>query len=184
MKLLVINACEKEKSRTLYLTKDIINLFENKYEIEYVNTYELPFHFINNKIIEKRDNGEYDPLVLKYVNKIKEADRIIISAPVWDMGFPASLKVFIENVNLIDYLFKYTERGPVGLVNAKKLLYISTSGGPYVNLGYLEIEMLAKLWGIEDISNIYIDLVDAIPNQFENEKTKLISELKNKLKEF
>ena len=184
MKLLVINACEKKNSRTLELTKNIIDLFENKYDIEYINTYELPINYINNEIIEKRDKKEYNPLVLNYVNKIKEADRIIVSAPVWDMSFPASLKVFIENVNLVDYLFKYTEKGSIGLVKAKKLLYVSTSGGPYVNLGYLEFEMIARLWGIEDVSNVFIDLVDVVPNRFEIEKARLLKDIKNKIKEF
>lgn len=185
MKLLLINACSNKNSKTLKLTKEIINLFNNDYLIDVINTYSLPFNYINEEIIEKRDKGEYDPLALKYAKMIKEADRIIIAAPLWDMGFPASLKVFLENVMLPNYLFKYTDKGSLGLVNAKKLLYINTIGGFVdINAGFEEVKGIAKLWGIEDIEKISIDGVDIDPNRYEKEKIKLIDKLKNKLKEF
>ena len=116
---------------------------------------------------------------------IKNADRIIIAAPLWDMSFPASLKVFIENIMIPNVLFKYEEDKSIGLVKAKKLLYINTIGGRVdVNYGFEEIKAIASLWGIEDVRLISIDLVDVIPNRFEDEKNKLIEKLKIELKEF
>ena len=185
MKLLLINACSNKDSKTLKLTKDIIKLFENDYLIDIINTYALPFSYINDDIIEKRNNGNYDELAYKYANMIKNADRIIISAPLWDMSFPASLKVFIENIMIPNVLFKYEADKPIGLVKAKKLLYITTIGGRVdVNYGFEEIKAISFLWGIEDIKSISIDLVDVIPNRFEDEKNKLIEKLKIELKEF
>ena len=80
MKLLFINACSNKNSKTLKLAKEIINLFENDYLIDIINTYSLPFSFINDDIIEKRNKGEFDPLAYKYANMIKNADRIIIAS--------------------------------------------------------------------------------------------------------
>ena len=42
MKLLLINACSNSNSRTLKLTKEIINLFDHDYLIDVINTYSLP----------------------------------------------------------------------------------------------------------------------------------------------
>jgi len=185
MKLLIINACSNKNSKTLKLTKDIIKLFDNDYAIDIINTYALPFSFINDEIIEKRNNGKYDESAYKYANMIKNADRIIIAAPLWDMSFPASLKVFIENIMIPNVLFRYEDDKAIGLSNAKKLLYITTIGGKVnINYGFEEIKGIANLWGINDVNSISIDLVDVIPNRFEDEKNKLINELKNKIKEF
>ncbi len=185
MKLLFINACSNKNSKTLKLAKEIINLFENDYLIDIINTYSLPFSFINDEIIEKRNKGEFDPLAYKYANMIKNADRIIIASPLWDMSYPASLKVFIENIMIPNVLFRYEADKAIGLSNAKKLLYINTIGGKVdVNYGFEEIKAIANLWGIKEVLDISIDLVDVIPNRFEDEKIKLIDKLKNKLKEF
>ncbi len=185
MKLLFINACSNKNSKTLKLAKEIINLFENDYLIDIINTYSLPFSFINDEIIEKRNKGEFDPLAYKYANMIKNADRIIIASPLWDMSYPASLKVFIENIMIPNVLFRYEADKAIGLSNAKKLLYINTIGGKVdVNYGFEEIKAIANLWGIKEVLDVSIDLVDVIPNRFEDEKIKLIDKLKNKLKEF
>ena len=185
MKLLFINACSNKNSKTLKLAKEIINLFENDYLIDIINTYSLPFSFINDDIIEKRNKGEFDPLAYKYANMIKNADRIIIASPLWDMSYPASLKVFIENIMIPNVLFRYEADKAIGLSNAKKLLYINTIGGKVdVYYGFEEIKAIANLWGIKEVLDISIDLVDVIPNRFEDEKIKLIDKLKNKLKEF
>ena len=185
MKLLFINACSNKNSKTLKLAKEIINLFENDYLIDIINTYSLPFSFINDDIIEKRNKGEFDPLAYKYANMIKNADRIIIASPLWDMSYPASLKVFIENIMIPNVLFRYEADKAIGLSNAKKLLYINTIGGKVdINYGFEEIKAIANLWGIKEVLDISIDLVDVIPNRFEDEKIKLIDKLKNKLKEF
>ncbi len=186
MKLLFIDSCLKDDSRTLKLTNEIIKLFKNEYEIERIKTYEIPFKPIDFKIIEKRDNGIYDNLALKYAKKIKEADRIIISAPLWDMSYPSYLKLFLENVMLPNYLFKYIDNGQVGLVNAKKLLYVSTSGGTIdKNYGFDEIKGIANLWGIKDVLEIYINKLDIFSNDyFENELNKILLQYKKELEEF
>lgn len=186
MKLLLINACSNKDSKTLKLTKDIINLFEHDYLIDVINTYSLPFSYINSEIIEKRNKGIYDELAYKYANMIKNADRIIIAAPLWDMSFPASLKVFIENVMIPNVLFKYDGDKAIGLSNAKKLLYITTIGGVVKeNYGFLEIKGIASLWGINDVKYISIDKTDIFDsNYFEKEKNELLLKLKEELKEF
>ena len=52
--------------------------------------------------------------------------------PLWDLSFPAQLKVYLENIYVTGIVTKYSEAGePVGLCRASELYYVTTSGGPF-----------------------------------------------------
>ena len=56
----------------------------------------------------------------------------MLAAPLWDLCFPAQLKLYLENIYITGIVTRYDEAGcPVGLCRAQKLYYVSTSGGPY-----------------------------------------------------
>jgi FMN-dependent NADH-azoreductase len=46
---------------------------------------------------------------------------------------PPVLKSYIDNLLISGKTFRYTETGPVGLLENKKSLYIQASGGVYTN---------------------------------------------------
>ncbi len=47
-----------------------------------------------------------------------------------DIEFPANLKQYIEQINVLGITFAYTSEGtPKGLCKAKKLYYVTTVGG-------------------------------------------------------
>ena len=51
-----------------------------------------------------------------YARQFAAADRIVIAAPLWDLSFPAQLKVYLENIYVTGIVTKYSEAGePVGL---------------------------------------------------------------------
>ena len=58
-----------------------------------------------------------------------DADRIVIAAPFSASSYPASLKANIQDIDVVGILYRYGERGPVGLCNADKLAYVTTRGG-------------------------------------------------------
>ena len=61
----------------------------------------------------------------------------VIAAPFWDLSFPATLKRYFELVNVPGLAFVYTEQGwPRGLCSAKRLYYVTTSGGLIQNEEY------------------------------------------------
>ena len=50
------------------------------------------------------------------------ADQIVIAAPYWDLSFPAALKQYFEQINVLGITFAYTPEGvPKGLCRARKL---------------------------------------------------------------
>ena len=71
----------------------------------------------------------------------------MIAAPYWDLSFPASLKQYFEQVNVVGITFRYTEEGiPEGLCKADRIFYVSTAGGIYVptEFGFGYVKALAQ----------------------------------------
>jgi len=82
-----------------------------------------------NALIEKAD---YSDPMFRYAKQFAAADRIVISAPYWDLSFPAVLKLYIENIYVTGIVSEYDSSGmPRGLCRAEKLIYVTTAGGPY-----------------------------------------------------
>ena len=67
-----------------------------------------------------------------YAHQFADADDIIIAAPYWDLGFPAQLKTYIENIYVTGIVSAYNDHGQsCGLCRARSLTYITTAGGAY-----------------------------------------------------
>ena len=153
-KILFINACARPKSRTAELSRHLLNRLDG--EITEVNLYKEGLLPLCNKGIEKRAMHDISGEEFEYAKQFASADTIVIAAPFWDLSFPAVLKLYFENVTVSGITFEYSEKGrPVGKCRAKKLYYITTSGG-YIgnnNFGFDYVKALAEnFFGINDIS--------------------------------
>ena len=97
---------------------------------------------------------------------------MVIAAPYWDMSFPASLKLYIEQLCVNKLTFCYSEKGiPCGLTNIKKVVYLTTSGG-YIgnnNFGFDYIKTLfSTLFGVGDIAFFSAEGLDIYGNDPES----------------
>lgn len=59
------------------------------------------------------------------------ADVIVIGAPMYNFSIPSQLKAWIDRVAVAGKTFRYTEKGPEGLVRGKKVIVLSARGGTY-----------------------------------------------------
>ncbi|MFN7166832.1 MAG: FMN-dependent NADH-azoreductase [Pannonibacter sp.] len=95
------------------------------------------------------------------VAELKAADVLVIAAPIYNFGIPASLKAWVDLVARARETFRYTENGPEGLLKGKKAYVVVASGGVPVNSAvdfatpYLK-QVLAFI-GITDVSVIAAD---------------------------
>ena len=152
-KILFINACVRPESRTEELSRHLLNRLDG--EITEVDLYKEELLPLYNNNIEKRALHNISGKEFEYARQFSKADVIVIGAPFWDLSFPAVLKLYFENVTVSGITFEYSEKGqPVGKCNAKKLIYITTSGG-YIgnnNLGFEYVKALAEnFYGINDV---------------------------------
>ncbi len=158
--VLFVNACVRRESRTRKLAEGLLKEIADDYEE--VRLEDVEFPKTDEALLKNRDSliaaGNYNEGSFALARQFAAADTIVIAAPYWDLSFPASLKQYIEQINVIGITFEYTEEGiPKGLCRADKLYYVTTSGGNDVPLefGYGYIRALAEnFYGIGKVELI------------------------------
>ena len=65
------------------------------------------------------------------VAELFAADVILIGAPMYNFSISSTLKAWIDHVARAGVTFKYTETGPVGLLQGKKVYVFTSRGGVY-----------------------------------------------------
>jgi FMN-dependent NADH-azoreductase len=63
--------------------------------------------------------------------ELKNADVVVIGAPMYNFGIPAVLKTWIDHLARAGLAFTYTANGPVGLIQDKKVFLAIGTGGVY-----------------------------------------------------
>ena len=97
----------------------------------------------------------------RLVAELFAADILVIGSPVYNFGIPAALKAWIDMVARARKTFRYTERGPQGLLTGKKAYVLMASGGTEIGSeidfasGYLR-HVLGFI-GIDDVTIIAAD---------------------------
>ena len=153
-KLLYIDACIRNaESRTKRIASPIVEALKERYEVETLCLNEMELEIVKEDLIRRRNNGRIDPVVMGWAEKVRDADRIVIAAPFWDMSFPAALKNFFELCSIFDVTFKSDDKTCFGNCRAEKLLYITTRGMDIATGDPLEqatpyLKALSWLWGI------------------------------------
>lgn len=158
--ILYINACVRKESRTERLAGKLLSKLGEP--VEEIRLEEIDFCKVDEGYLNKRDRliseENFQNSMFDLARQFSEAETLVIAAPYWDMSFPAMLKQYLEQVNVVGITFKYSDDGiPVGLCRAKKLIYVTTAGGEYVPdvYGFGYIKALAQdYYGIEDVRQI------------------------------
>jgi FMN-dependent NADH-azoreductase len=65
------------------------------------------------------------------INELESSDVIVIGAPMHNFSIPSGLKAYIDHVARVGRTFQYTENGPQGLLQGKKVYILTTRGGNY-----------------------------------------------------
>jgi len=80
---------------------------------------------------EQRTEAQQTTLTLsdRFVADLFAADTILIASPIYNFSVPASLKAWIDMVCRARKTFRYTENGPIGLLENKRAILIIASGG-------------------------------------------------------
>lgn len=169
---LYINCCVRRESRTDRLAKAVLKKLGDEYTE--LKLYDKKLSPLNSETLNYRtsliENGDYGNKMFDLSKQFAAADKIVISAPYWDLSFPAPLKTYIENIYVTGIVSEYGANGaPIGLCKAKALYYITTAGGPYepaYSYGY--IENLAKnFFGISETFLIKAEMLDIAGNDAE-----------------
>ena len=165
---LFINACPRPASRTLDLARHVLSKLDG--QVEELRLYDEKISPLDMDGMQKRDTavrtGKLSAPILRYAKQFAEADTVVVAAPYRDLLFPAVVRTYFEAVTVTGVTFKYSPEGfPIGLCRAKKLIYVTTAGGPIgeYNLGYDYVQALARLYyGIPETQCFSAEFLDII----------------------
>ena len=157
---LFINACVRRESRTKRLADRLLSKRNSPYEE--VRLHEIRFPVVDEAFLTKRDQlilaQKFEDPIFDLARQFAEAKEIVIAAPFWDYSFPAVLKQYLEQINVLGVTFFYTPEGvPKGLCRAESLTYITTAGGGFVpeEYGFGYVKALAQdFYGIQNVKLI------------------------------
>lgn len=154
-KILFVNACVRENSRTLDIAKIVLEELNNAYTE--VNLQKTDLKPLNRESLDIREKlilqGDFSDTMFSLAKDFAAADTIVIAAPYWDLAFPALLKIYLEQITVSGITFRYAKGVPQGLCRAKRLIYVTTAGGIiYDNFGFEYVKALAqKIYGIGEV---------------------------------
>lgn len=130
---------------------------------------------------EERNQAQQDKLSVSdsYVEELLQSNIIIIGSPIYNFSVPAALKAYIDLICRARSTFKYTENGPVGLLQNKKAYVVLTSGGVAidspVDFATPYIKQVFNFIGVKDIT-----IIDAAQMNSDKDGSK-IALAKNKI---
>lgn len=161
---LYINCCARACSRTDRLARRLLAKLGSFEEIRPQDEGLVP---LNEERLAKRSEllakKCYSDPSLRFARQFAAADNIVISAPYWDLSFPAELKVYIENIYVVGIVSEYAPDGtPHGLCRAKELFYVTTAGGPYnpkFSFDYIK-DLAENFFGIGSAKLIAAEFLD------------------------
>lgn len=166
--LLYIDACVREGSRTRRLADCLLKTLGAP--CDHLRLADCSFPAVDEAFLSQRDRligeGNFSHPMFEYARQFAAADEIVIAAPFWDLSFPAALKAYLEQINVVGLTFRYTPEGvPEGLCRAGKLYYVTTVGGDYYPeaYGFGYVKALARnFYGIPEVELIKATGLDIV----------------------
>lgn len=101
--------------------------------------------------------GQDDALIAE----VQAADVVVLGVPMYNFGVPAALKNWIDAIARTGVTFKYTDKGPLGLLQGKKVYVALARGGLYrdtpadTQVPYLKAVL--GFLGMTDIQFVYAE---------------------------
>jgi len=95
------------------------------------------------------------------VAELSAADTVVIATPIYNFGIPATLKAWVDMIARAGLTFRYTENGPVGLLDGKRAIILIASGGTTVgseiDFATPYLKQALRFVGITDVTIIAAD---------------------------
>jgi len=95
------------------------------------------------------------------IDELRQADVIVLGLPMYNFSVPSTLKAYFDHVARADVTFRYSDKGPVGLLTDKKAYVFATRGGQYAGTSSDSQTALVRTFlgflGIMDVEFVYAE---------------------------
>lgn len=115
------------------------------------------------------------------VAEIKNADTLIINAPMYNFHIPTQLKSYFDFIARPRVTFQYSEKGPEGLLKGKKAVVLVAFGGFHQNqptdLVTSYMKTILGFVGITDVQFVYMEGIGFGPEAVEKAQAQAKAEI-------
>ena len=160
-------SCRHEASDSRALSKRLLNKIKPEGAFVTYRDVSRGMQFIDDEMIEsffvppdERTDKENEIIALsdEITKEILAADILVIGIPVYNFSMPAVFKAWCDLAARVGVTFRYSEHGPVGLLENKKAYVAVTSGGMPIggDTDFLTpwLRQYLKFIGIQDVTMI------------------------------
>jgi FMN-dependent NADH-azoreductase len=110
------------------------------------------------------------------ITEIQAADVVVLGVPMYNFGVPAQLKNWIDAIARAQVTFRYTDKGPEGLLKGKKVYVALTRGGLYRNTpNDMQTPYLQSFLGFLGMTDVQFVYAEGLAMGPEAEKNALAS---------
>ncbi len=183
------SSARKEESTSKLLARLLVNKLKKLGDTSNYRDVSIGLPFVSGIkgagfIIPENQRTESDHKLFKIsdqlIKEFKDCDTLVVSAPIYNFGPPASLKAWFDLVARNGQTFNYTDKGPVGTVaNIKKAYLVITSGGVVVNssIDFCTpwLKQALTFLGVKEIEVIGAEALNRSPENLEKAKDKINS---------
>jgi FMN-dependent NADH-azoreductase len=110
------------------------------------------------------------------IRELQQADVIVLGLPMYNFGVPSQLKSYFDHIARVGVTFKYTDKGPVGLLTGKKAYVFAARGGLYAGTALdtqtAYVRDFLRFLGIVDVEFVYAEGLNMGPESKEAGLTK------------
>ncbi|SEN36818.1 FMN-dependent NADH-azoreductase [Paenibacillus sp. OV219] len=174
-------------------------------EIVHLDLYKTEIPYIDADVFsgwgKLRSGGEFSSLsgdeqkkvarLGEIVDQFVSGDKYVFVTPLWNFSYPPIMKAYIDSICVAGKTFSYTKEGPVGLLKDKSAIHIQARGGVYsegpaagLECGHRHLNAIMQFVGITDFKGIFVEGVNAMPENAPEIKEKAIAEAKKEAKVF
>ena len=115
------------------------------------------------------------------IDELKQADVIVLGLPMYNFGVPSQLKAYFDHIARAGVTFKYTEKGPVGLLTGKKVYVFAARGGLYagtpMDTQTSYVRDFLRFLGMTDVEFVYAEGLAISPQSKEAGLAKAVAEI-------
>jgi FMN-dependent NADH-azoreductase len=116
------------------------------------------------------------------VDELLAADLIVIAAPMINFTIPSNLKAWIDYVARAGRTFRYSEKGPEGLVKGKQVIIVPARGGIYAAGNAMDFQLpylksVLGFLGMTDVEVLEVEGTAYGPEAAENAVTAATAKL-------
>ncbi|MDO6512739.1 MULTISPECIES: FMN-dependent NADH-azoreductase [Neptuniibacter] len=99
----------------------------------------------------------------EFIREIRAADKIIIGVPMYNFSIPTQMKAYFDLLARAGVTFKYTENGPVGLIEDKPVYLFATRGGLYKDNGIdFQIPFVKQFLGFIGLESVEVIFAEGL----------------------